>query len=51
MSRNDFIDRLITSADDPGGGLNVPEVKARGERRIVRGESREGEPGFDSSAA
>ena len=49
--RNGFIERLITSADAPGGGLSVPEVKARAERRILRRESREGEPGFDSSPA
>lgn len=45
--RNGFIDRLITSADKPGAGLSVPDVKARAERRILRGESRHGEPGFD----
>jgi hypothetical protein len=45
--RNGFIERLITSADDAGGGLSVPEVKARVQRRILRGESRRGEPGFD----
>ena len=44
--RNGFIDRLITSADAPGGGLSVPEVKARAERRILRREPRQGEPGF-----
>jgi type IV secretory pathway TraG/TraD family ATPase VirD4 len=43
---NGYVDRLITSADAPGGGLSVPEVKARAERRILRRESREGEPGF-----
>lgn len=48
---NGFIERLITSADDPGGGLSVPEVRARAERRIVRREPRDGEPGFDSSLA
>ena len=48
--RNGFVDRLITSADAPGGGLSVPEVKARADRRILRGEPRLGEPGFDSSA-
>jgi type IV secretion system protein VirD4 len=48
--RNGFIERLITSADAPGGGLSVPEVKARVERRILRREPRVGEPGFGSSA-
>jgi hypothetical protein len=48
--RNGFVARLITSADDADGGLSVPEVKARAERRILRGEPRLGEPGFDSSA-
>lgn len=48
--RNGFVDRLITSADDADGGLSVPEVKARAERRILRGEPRLGEPGFGSSA-
>jgi hypothetical protein len=48
--RNGFIDRLITSADAPGGGLSVPEVKARAERRILRREPRRGEPGFGSLA-
>ena len=47
---NGFIERLITSADAPGGGLSVPEVKARAERRILRREPRQGEPGFGSSA-
>ena len=46
--RNGFVARLITSADDADGGLSVPEVKARAERRILRGEPRLGEPGFDS---
>jgi hypothetical protein len=45
--RNGFVDRLITSADDADGGLSVPEVKARAERRILRGEPRLGEPGFE----
>jgi Type IV secretory pathway, VirD4 components len=45
--RNGFLDRLITSADAPGGGLSVPEVKARAERRILRREPRQGEPGFE----
>lgn len=45
--RNGFIDRLITSADEPGGGLSVPDVKGRAERRILRRESRQDEPGFD----
>jgi hypothetical protein len=49
--RNGFIDRLITSADAPGSGLSVPEVKARAERRILRRELRQGEPGFDSTPA
>jgi hypothetical protein len=47
--RNGFVDRLITPADAPGGGLSVLEVKARAERRILRRESRQGEPGFGSS--
>ena len=45
--RNGFLDRLITSADEPGGGLSVPDVRALAERRILRGESRRDEPGFD----
>jgi type IV secretion system protein VirD4 len=49
--RNGFLARLITSADDADGGLSVPEVKARAERRILRREPRLGEPGFDSQAA
>lgn len=44
--RNGFIDLIITSADGPDGGLNVPEVKARAERRKLRREPRVGEPGF-----
>jgi type IV secretion system protein VirD4 len=44
--RNGFVAWLITSADDADGGLSVPEVKARAERRILRGEARLGEPGF-----
>lgn len=48
---NGYVDRLITSADAPGGGLSVPEVKARAERRILRREPREDEPGFDSPPA
>jgi hypothetical protein len=46
---NGFIDRLIISADVPGGGLSVPEVRARAERRILRREPRQGEPGFGPS--
>jgi type IV secretory pathway TraG/TraD family ATPase VirD4 len=49
--RNGFVDRLITSADEPGVGLSVPEVMARAESRILRGEARRGEPGFDSASA
>ena len=49
--RNGYVERLITSADAPGGGLSVPEVKARVERRILRRECREGEPGFGSPVA
>jgi hypothetical protein len=44
--RHGFADRLITSADDADGGLSVPEVRERAERRILRGEPRLGEPGF-----
>jgi hypothetical protein len=49
--RNGFLERLITSADAPGGGLSVPEVRARAQRRILRREPRQGEPGFGSSPA
>lgn len=44
--RHGCADQLITSADEPGVGLSVPEVKARAERRVLRGEPRLGEPGF-----
>jgi type IV secretory pathway TraG/TraD family ATPase VirD4 len=44
--RHGFVDRLITSADEPGVGLSVPEVRARVESRILRGEARSGEPGI-----
>ena len=47
--RNGFIDQLITSADQPGIGLSVPEVKARAESRILRGETQQGEPGLRGS--
>jgi type IV secretory pathway TraG/TraD family ATPase VirD4 len=46
--RHGFAGHLITSADDADGGLSVPEIEARAERRILRGEPRLGEPGFAS---
>jgi hypothetical protein len=45
---NGFLDCLITSADATGGGLHVPTIEKRAERRIILGEPRgSDEPGFD----
>ncbi len=45
---NGYIDRLITSAVDPGGGLDAGAIRERARRRILFGEPRGAdEPGFD----